>query len=262
MKSKYLPLLVCVFIISCKKQESDSALVAHWSLDANANDLSSSQSHGLVFGDPVYVNSIIEGKALDFNGDDFIEITVNGETPSQIRDLSTGSISLWFKAREWNVDTTILPILYYGRDSVCPDAFDATNGGMIIEVGHGGIFPSENVFFTVYDEECAYPTMCFDSNDDSGKIEPDKWYHFVVSVGDDYNIGYLNGKELKDRRYNFQSDSTSLFFKDFVSHDKIWIGKGHWKNKEVYFDGLIDDIRIYNTPLNLAEVKELYDSRI
>ncbi|MCH2216266.1 MAG: LamG domain-containing protein [Flavobacteriales bacterium] len=262
MKFKTLLLLVIIISVSCKKQESNSALVAHWSLDVNANDLSYYQSHGVIFGDPVYVNSVIEGKALDFNGDDFIEITVDGETPAQIRDLSTGSISLWFKAREWNIDTTILPILYYGRDEVCPDAYDATNGGLIIEVGHGGIFPSENVFFTVYDEECEYPTMCFDSNDDSGIIEPDKWYHFVVSVGKDYNVGYLNGEELIDRRYNFQSDSTSLFFKDFVSHDKIWIGKGHWKNKEVYFDGLIDDIRIYNTPLGLEQVKELYNSQI
>ena len=104
--------------------------------------------------------------------------------------------------------------------------------------------------------------MCFDTNDGIGVIEPEKWYHFVAVVGEDYNIGYLNGQELSNRRYNFSSDSAHLFFKDFISHEKMWIGKGFWKDKEVYFDGLIDDVRIYKTPLGLEEVKELYNSKL
>lgn len=262
MKFNILLLLVFISVISCSKKTSDPSIVAHWSLDNGAKDESTYQSHGKIFGDPVHVNSILKGKALDFNGNDFIEITVDGKTPSQINDLSTGSISLWFKARSWDVNTTILPILYYGGNDICQDAFDGTNGGMIIEVGHGGIFPSENIFFTVYDKPCEYPTMCFDSNDGIGIIEPEKWYHFVVTVGDNYNVGYLNGQELSNRRYNFQSDSTSLFFKDFISHDKMWIGKGYWKDKEVFFDGLIDDVRIYNKPLSLEDAKKIYNSKI
>ncbi len=262
MKYNTLLILVLISLISCSKKQNNPNIVAHWSLDGNAKDESSYQSHGKIYGDPEQVNSILEGKALDFNGNDYIEIKADGKTPQQIKDLSVGSISLWFKARNWDVDTTILPILYYGRNDICPDAYDATNGGMIIEVGHGGIFPSKNIFFTVYDKACEYPTMCFDSNDGIGIIEPEKWYHYVVTVGEDYNIGYLNGQELSNRRYNFQTDSTSLFFKDFISHDKMWIGKGFWKDKEVYFNGLIDDVKIYNKPLNLDEAKELYNAKL
>lgn len=248
--------------ISFTYLQKNTTLVAHWSLDGNAVDQSTYKSHGKIFGNPKEVNGIIEGKAYDFNGDDYIEIKSDGKAPAQISELATGTISLWFKARKWDIDKTMLPILYYGRNEKCPDAFDATNGGMIIEVGHGGIFPSKNVFFTVYDKECEYPTMCFDSNDGIGIIEPGKWYHFVTTVGDDFNMGYLNAQPLSNRRYNFQTESTSLFFKDFPSHETMWIGKGYWKDKEVFFDGSIDDIRIYNRALTLDDVEKLYSSKI
>lgn len=256
----YLIALICMF--SCANEQYDQNIVGHWALDGDAEDQSSFQLHGKIYGDPQQVNGAIKGTALDFNGDDYLEISVNGKNPPQLKELSTGSISLWFKARRWDVENTILPILYYGREDACPEAFDATNGGMIIEVGHGGIFPSNNIFFTLYDQVCEYPTMCFDSNDGAGNIEPGQWYHFVVSVGEDYNTGYLNGQELTNRRYNFQTDSTSLFFKDFISHDKMWIGKGYWKGKEVFFNGLIDDVRIYNKPLSAEQIKEINKAKL
>ena len=262
MKNLLLILFVITCLYSCNNQQYDPNIVGHWKLDGNAKDDSSYKSNGKIFGDPQKVKGILDGQALDFNGNDYIEIDVEGNAPQHIKDLSIGSISIWFKARKWDIDATILPILYYGRKDICPEAFDGTNGGMIIEVGHGGIFPSENIFFTVYDKTCEYPTMCFDSNNGMGLIEPEKWYHFVVSVGENYNTGYLNGKELSNRRYNFQSETTSLFFKDFLAHESMWIGKGYWKDKEVFFDGLIDDIRIYNRPLLLEDVQELYKPKL
>lgn len=262
MHTANLLFILTILILGSPADLKKSKLIGHWSLDGHAEDLSKYASHGGIFGDPTPTDGPIAGRALDFDGDDFIEIGIGGNSPEHFRDVSTGTISLWFKARPWAVDSTMLPILYYGRTEGCPDAFDATNEGLIIEVGHGGIFPSENVFFTCYDQPCAYPTMCFDSNDGAGRIVPNEWYHFVVVVGEDFNTGYLNGVELKDRRYNFDSESASLFFSDALAHDKLWIGKGYWKSKEVYFDGAIDDVRIYNAPLKAKDVQKLYKARI
>lgn len=256
-----LIVLVLISLLSVNSTKNDKSLVGHWSFDGDVQDKSTYAAHGKVHGDPSYVSGPIDGKALDFDGNDFIEIGIDNGTPLHLRELSVGSISLWFKARSWNVDSTMLPIFYYGRTEGCVDAFDATNEGLIIEVGHGGIFPSENVFFTCYDQPCAYPTMCYDSNDGMGRILPDTWYHFVAVVGEDYNTGFLNGKEIDDRRYNFQSDSSSLFFADALKHEKMWIGKGFWKGKEVYFDGLIDDVRIYDQPLSAKDIGRLYKGK-
>jgi len=258
---RYFPLILIAVIglLAYTQHSVDTTIVGHWELDSNAMDISSYGSHGIVHGDPQPVDGPKGGTAYDFDGDDYIEIRTNDRSPAHLEKLASGSISLWFKARSWNVDSTMLPLFYYGRSEGCPEAFDATNEGLVIEVGHGGIFPSENVFYTAYDTPCGYPTMCFDSNDEKGKIRPDKWYHFVVVVGEDYNTGYLNGEELTDRRYNFHSDSASLFFADALAHEKMWFGKGYWKGKELYFDGAIDDVRIYKVPLDAEGVKELYE---
>ena len=259
---QYLLAFIPVALLSIMTLPKGPELVGHWSLDGTAQDQSAYAAHGQIFGDPATIAGALSGQAMDFDGDDYIEISIEGKNPAHLKSLSTGSISLWFKARSWNVDSTMLPILYYGREDGCAEAFDATNDGLVIEVGHGGIFPSENVFFTCYDQPCGLPTMCFDSNDGMGRIEPDKWYHFVAVVSESHNTGYLNGVEIEDRRYNFHSDSASLFFADALAHDKMWIGKGYWKGKELYFDGAIDDVCIYDAPLSAKEVMKMYKGKM
>ena len=43
---------------------------------------------------------------------------------------------------------------------------------------------------------------------------------------------------------------------------KMWIGKGYWKGKELYFDGAIDDVRIYDAPLSAKEVMKMYKGKM
>jgi pectate lyase len=38
--------------------------------------------------------------------------------------------------------------------------------------------------------------------------------------------------------------------------NNFWIGKGHWTNK--YFDGLLDEVRVYSDPLDADDVELHY----
>ncbi|MBD3348442.1 MAG: hypothetical protein GF400_04505 [Candidatus Eisenbacteria bacterium] len=38
----------------------------------------------------------------------------------------------------------------------------------------------------------------------------------------------------------------------------LWIGRGYWDGQPMYFDGAIDDVRIYDGPLTDREVSALY----
>jgi hypothetical protein len=127
---------------------------------------------------------------------------------------------------------------------------------MIIEMGHGSFRPGlKELFFTIMSDTCMVPSFCFDSDKD---IAQNQWHHFAVVVGDSFNTGYFDGRPMVDCKYNFGDASSSEFFEDVTQREVIYIGKGFWKGEPVYFDGLIDDVRIYDRPLAPSEVYQLY----
>lgn len=194
--------------------------------------------------------------AVMFNGqDDFIELQ-----NYNLKNLNLGSISIWFKVQDIPDRNGIRPILYYGAKNPCKNMPDASNQGLIIEVGHDPMhYNSKNLYFTIFADGCDYPTFCYDSNK---AIEENTWYHFVAIVGENYNTGYLNGEEMVNRRYNFGDSNSSQFFENAVKHKAMWIGKGYWNGKPNYFKGIIQNIRIYNRVLKQDEIKNIYDNKI
>ncbi len=238
---------------------AQNGLVAHWSFDNMSGDtifdFSGNDYHGNNYGAVIIDGKV--GEALAFDGlNDYARITENGSAPPEVlRSLGKGSISLWFKVDVIPTDYGIAPMFFYGAEEMC-DFFDAANQGMIIELGHSPIFPgSEELFFTMWKNGCTYPSFCFDSN---FPIPEGEWVHFVAVVGEDFNTGYLNGYEMTNRFYNFGNSEESQFFEDAVVHEALWFGKGHWDETVQYFDGAIDEVRIYDRPLTSQEVEELY----
>ncbi|HKK80876.1 MAG TPA: LamG domain-containing protein, partial [Prolixibacteraceae bacterium] len=239
--------------------KAQNVLVAHWNFDSLSGDtiydLSSNANHGFNYGGTQVKG--IKGNAVAFDGiSGYIRIPGDGEAPpSVLADLGVGSISLWFKADNIPIEYGIAPLLYYGAEQKC-DFFDAANKGLIIELGHSPIFHgSKELFYTVWKNGCTYPSFCFDSHN---PVSINEWHHFVVVVGKDYNTGYLNGVEMTNRDYNFGNSSYSHFFEDAVAHEKMWLGKGHWDRTTQFFDGAIDELKIFNKPLSPSEVQSLY----
>ncbi len=212
----------------------------------DTNEIIEEKKHGTQFVD----NNII------FDGEnDFIELN-----NFNLKNIGQGSISVWFKVQDIPNSNGIRPILYYGAKNPCKNMPDASNQGVIIEVGHDPMhYNSKNLYFTIFADGCEYPTFCYDSNK---AIKENKWYHFVAIVGKDYNTGYLNGEEMINRRYNFGSSSSSQFFEDARKHESMWIGKGYWNGEPDFFKGSIKNIRIYNRVLNKKEIKYLYNNEI
>ena len=252
----------------------EEALVGHWTFDeeegSTITDNSNFESHGEIKGNPKRASGIVGMGSLEFDGeDDHIEILENGNIPLQFQSLNKGSISIWFKARNIPVESNISPLFYYGNKSGCENMKDASNEGLIIEIAHGGIRKeSQGIYFTVFNNSCDFPTFCFDTHSEShpedvqGKIEEGEWYHFVAVVGENYNTGYLNGEEISYRNYNFKNADASAFFKNALKHERMWIGKAFWAHgKETFFDGFIDDLRIYNIPISTEEVVKLYEMK-
>jgi len=64
---------------------------------------------------------------------------------------------------------------------------------------------------------------------------------------------------MDDRVYNFGSTQTHEFFSDALSHENLWIGRGYWNMANMYFDGAIDEVMVFDHPLSAQEVTTLYN---
>jgi len=216
-----LAILLSVAFTVPSNNKLDKSLVGHWSFDEQEGNIiidhSTFKSNGEIKGLPKRVAGIIGNGCLELDGKgDYIEISENGKTPSQLNNLGKGSISIWFNARNIPVGTNILPVFYYGSKKGCANMKDASNEGLIISLAHGEIdHESQGIYFTVFNNPCEYPSICFDSQADNdpdnkqGLILEGEWYHFVAVVGENFNTGYLNGEEIHYRSYNF-SDAEDL----------------------------------------------------
>lgn len=80
------------------------------------------------------------------------------------------------------------------------------------------------------------------------KLEPGEWYHIMGTFDGSSIVCYLNGEE-KDRGSIAAINSSS---------DNFFIGQDGWVN---VFDGVVDEVRMYNRALSEDEVKQNYASR-
>jgi len=79
-----------------------------------------------------------------------------------------------------------------------------------------------------------------------------KWYHVVMTYDYDYLCLYVNGVLENKMPKNFKSK--------FLEGDSVMIGHSANYKNERYFNGVIDDIEIYNKVLSPDEVTELYNA--
>jgi hypothetical protein len=189
--------------------------------------------------------------ALHFNGTgDYVDIRLH----SKLAALSTGSISVWFKANTAKWGQCIQPIFYYGSALGGDRA-----SGLLIELGH--FRPDQKptgLYFTILGNPGQRPTFCYDSR---VNLSLNTWHHFVAVMGENFNTGYMDGVEMTDRNYNFGGPNDNEFFADVVAPAACTIGKGwFWIYDEpCFFDGSIGETRVYSRPLDADEVQALYD---
>jgi hypothetical protein len=250
------PLITLILIsVPIYGLDIERGLVAHWTFDYDienqVRDATINNLHGAAFN-VTYTDGPVS-KALVFNGVNSRVVfpDLDSEPPDTIGKLEVGSISLWFAFKNRGGD--ILPMLYFGES-------DRNNphNSLIIEIGHNNDSNDRRLYFTIIVAPFDVTRFCFDSG---MNLEEDVWYHFVAVVSPDGNTGYLNGQELTSRRYNLNSNATYTdFFSSVTSRKRLALGYGRYGRDQAFYpyQGALDDIRIYNRPLDDNDVKALY----
>jgi hypothetical protein len=168
------------------------------------------------------------GGAFEFDGlDDFLDLGDNVEPPGEM------TISLWAKPTRDQTNTVLL-----AKYTDFPAEYE-------IMIGEAGTYIARSdQGHSYYDPILAYDT-------DHHTSYPD-WVHIVgVYDKEDRMKISINGQ------FKSQGD---VFTRDTNRDDPLTIGKRSFPGAEAYFQGLIDELAIWNLALNQSEVQNLYSS--
>jgi len=223
-----------------QKTQPNDGLVGYWNFDGNnmnwgdssneATDASGQGNNGNVtnFGQSSVVAGVA-GQALKFdNTNDVISMGASGLTGN-----ITATWSAWIKTNS-TVSNDYQSVAKIGDSAVALNAFS-----LFLNLAGAGVVSAEY----------AGGNGCATA---AGVITPGQWYHVVATkaagaVNTTTTI-YVNGVAVA---------CTGSALTPSVASGGSAIGS--WPSN-YFFDGLIDEVRLYNRALSAAEVKELYES--
>jgi hypothetical protein len=226
--------LVAILLISAfnikqaNSQDLQKGLVAYYPFNGSANDESGNKNNGKIAGATFIADKFGKpDKALYFDGmDNCVEIPCS----PTINIITSLSISCW--------------IYPHSTENYSAWVAKANNNGTSSQWRFGfGNSGTELWGLTVWNSNW------FEYNTNKKSIQLNSWSHVILIADQEQHIAYLylNGElidSIKDIK-EFNGSANPLFI-------------GHQKDDDVYFDGLIDEVRIYNRTLTTDEVKELY----
>lgn len=204
----------------------DAGLAAHWKFEGDATDSSSGGNDLTVTGDPVY-DTGKDGQSIVFNGNDFLQ------AGSDVPLGKSFTIAAWVNPSR----TDFVAYVFAKTDSGESTATD----GKELKIGTGG----EVDFFY---EHSGGTNYTLSSNYFIGVNE---WSHLVVTRSESTGVVaiYVDG-DLKN--YDASSPSPS------VNTASVTIGETFGNANDEFFEGKLDEIRVYSQALTADEVGQLY----
>ena len=199
-------------------------LAGNWSFNegegTRAYDASVNSNNGTLTNDPQWIDSK-EGNALQFDGvNDYVALD-NGTVPA-------GSGTLEFWAKPWTVDTS------------------AQEDGSSFIVGSTAGTDDRYYFYqddTTFGARLGGNTGAEIDNAFSAGV----WTHIIATYNGVDVLLYLNGE------YN----NAGTYSGNDASPDSVKIGS--YGNPKDYFDGIIDEVKIYNRVLSVEEIRYHYN---
>ena len=262
-------------------------LVSYWTFDQR--DIVSNKAkdvwgknHGTIVGNPRHVAGRVNG-ALEFDGsNDYVNLTNLGDFGSQ---LGTSTFEAWVKTslkkKRW---TTLFKV----RDADCAMGWGIDLNGWAEPANvllKGEKFLDPLLRFGPFDENINFTKdviRFYLTNKMELKLGPPICQHltsglrFPISDGEWHHLVYINGPlyvdeggvEWRERTIfidgerKLRSRSRGQPFISIPFTEPVYLGAGNNRGKaEAFFNGIIDEVRVYNRPLTPDEVTRNFESR-
>jgi hypothetical protein len=207
----------------------NDGLVAYYPFNGNANDASGNGNHGIVYGATLAPDRFNDpNHAYNFNREDSDYISAPHSSSLNLTD--SYSFSVWIYQRSASADgyRIIDKTIAGSCGGWNLDTYDGETGRRI-RMDAGCPWVISNTVYSL-----------------------NQWHHLAVTVnGGNVNF-YLDG----------QPDGSGTVGGTPTNSLDLYIGTSHPVDSYFSFDGLIDDIRIYNRVLTAAEIRELAKSSV
>ena len=234
-------LLMLPSLTSAQKYANDDSLILYLPFDEGEGDTAFDRTklgnHGKLEGGPQWVPGK-HGKALEFDGDDDVVIIETKDSKELQLHESAGTAECWFLVKGEGISTA--PRLI-AKESITNDSCDCDpmRGGFALKFRKHGKF---NLQLSV--EKGSRKNN--DPNPDAG-VNNDVWYHAAGTWEEGEHRVYLNGKLVFEEKGN-----EALPLKDVDNDLRIGGSFAGLRN----FQGIIDEVRIWNRVLPVKEIKD------
>ncbi|MDD4151685.1 MAG: hypothetical protein PHR68_03660, partial [Candidatus Gracilibacteria bacterium] len=221
----------------------NDGLIGYWNFDqCNFVDSTIIQSNGIPYGSPTCVNGI-SGNAFKFGGVYDRDYAIIGNT-SELTINDNFTFNMWFNIQgELSMDGRG-SITTNGTQIILAKAGDRT--GINIGLGKGS---DGKWYLSASNGRC-----CTSDNKGIGRktgFGLNEWHMMTFSNGGGYTRIYLDGNleaELPETEFMLNPETAN-------QNLQISIGEGASRYP---FNGIVDELKIYNRVLDFSEVKKLY----
>ncbi|MBL7152302.1 MAG: PD40 domain-containing protein [Phycisphaerae bacterium] len=215
-------------------------LVAYYSFEGNADDVSGNGNHGVENGGPSYVGGVC-GEAISLDGmDDYVIVEENKAPPMS----PAGTVSGWLKIPSTfpfpEQGAGFVNKMLHSTGQYLYDLMIGHDGPCAAGIGISGKYVhwSDDV-----DERRANEDWLFD----------DTWHHLAYTWDSEELILYVDGAF-----QNSTTHSVNVYANDPMQWDlnigrRPYASATNWK----YLEASIDEVRIYDRALSAAEIAEL-----
>ena len=224
---------------------AENYLVAHYPFDVDASDATVNGHDGTLSGDAAIsvADTQVGAGALLLDGTDdfvFIDDSVHPTDPNLITWADFGSagqseevtISVWIKPAAWSASWTQVVSKGY------PGGYRITRGDY-----DGVVFAAD----LDWDGGVVYGSDIYQMGDGN-------WHHLVATWDGGASALYIDG----NFQYRMPQPHDTLLIKNKA---QLQIGANANADSSQHFNGLIDEVRVYDVGLSHAEVLKLYASQ-
>ncbi len=224
-----------IYLRASQEESTDCGLVGWWKLDETSGTTAADSSDNGNDGTLVNMNPATDwvtgqiGGALDFSGgNDYVSLPIG----SVINSLTNCTIATWVN---WSWDSSWQRIWDFGTG------------------------PSVNMFLTARNGNTNTPRFAITTVgwwDEDQTTAPDTlssgWHHLAVTIDADNHTHklYLDGSPVAQNTSGYLNPS------DLGSTTQNWLARSQY-SADPYFDGILDDVRIYSRVLESDEIAQL-----